>query len=548
MAGNDTNTMTQVLIRKFTDSYMETLFYFCLKKTGNSTDAEDLTQDIALQILSALTHGTIPTSFSAWVWQIARNRYAVWANGKHQSAEAVTGSDIGDCEIEDEGESVPDTLIHAEQLSLLRRELAFIKNEYRSLLVAYYMEQKRLREIADALHLSENAVKKRLCRARKILKEGMDMARTFGVRSYRPEEITYTNNCKHPGKKNQPYSIFEHKLYQNIFLEAYGNPSDAETLSLELGIALPYMEDELEYLTRETLLAKQGQTYQTAFPMISRTAQEQVHLAQLTAAPDITNALTRFVDGLHDACLVHGYAYYGTYQDYESAKWTLLMLAYDHFFGTVYHSNAQIAPSARTARAHTARPDGGMWDLIGYQCCGVTEPNFVGNHGSGSGFQQFRYEFDGIADRTPPFLTEEEARVLRSYVTKTESQTERETASRLYTYGYLNKDGDSYTPNILVFSTDEIKERIRSFDSDTIKTLTALAEDAACQMETLYHTVADSIRSDLPELFREDDYQCGLAIDNCCFARGYIMAEALRKGYLLPADKVNAAIGAHMYL
>ena len=68
------NEIRDRLIKEFTENYMEKLFYFCLKKTGNHTEAEDLTQDIALQIVTALNKGTIPTSFSAWVWQIARNR------------------------------------------------------------------------------------------------------------------------------------------------------------------------------------------------------------------------------------------------------------------------------------------------------------------------------------------------------------------------------------------------------------------------------------------------------------------------------------------
>lgn len=71
--------MCDRLESEFAENYMEKLFYFCLKKTGSSTEAEDLTQDIALHILTALNRGTIPESFSAWVWQIARNRYSVWA-------------------------------------------------------------------------------------------------------------------------------------------------------------------------------------------------------------------------------------------------------------------------------------------------------------------------------------------------------------------------------------------------------------------------------------------------------------------------------------
>ena len=125
----ETNGMRDRLINEFAENYMEKLFYFCLKKTGNQVEAEDLTQEIALQIITALNKGTIPTSFSAWVWQIARNCYAKWAKEKHSQNESVTGSDIGDYEIEDKSENILNEMIHTEQMALLRRELAFIKSD-----------------------------------------------------------------------------------------------------------------------------------------------------------------------------------------------------------------------------------------------------------------------------------------------------------------------------------------------------------------------------------------------------------------------------------
>ena len=191
----ETNEIRDRLIKEFTENYMEKLFYFCLKKTGNNTEAEDLTQDIALQIVTALNKGTIPTSFSAWVWQIARNRYSVWAEDKHKRNELQSDSDIGDYEIKDEDGNILDEMVHTEQMALLRRELAFIKSDYRNIIVSYYIDNKSIRDISFSLALSENTVKQRLFRARQILKEGMDMAREFGVRSYKPEEITFTNSC-----------------------------------------------------------------------------------------------------------------------------------------------------------------------------------------------------------------------------------------------------------------------------------------------------------------------------------------------------------------
>ena len=43
-------------IREFTGK----LFYFCLKKTGNSHEAEDLSADICLSVLTSLERGSRP--------------------------------------------------------------------------------------------------------------------------------------------------------------------------------------------------------------------------------------------------------------------------------------------------------------------------------------------------------------------------------------------------------------------------------------------------------------------------------------------------------
>ena len=156
------NELCNTLINEFTENYIEKLFYFCLKKTGNHIEAEDMTQDIALHIMTALNKGTIPTSFSAWIWQIARNRYSTWANEKHKKNVSFSTHDITDYEIENKDENILDEMIQTEQIALLRRELAFIKSDYRDIVVAYYIENKSVCEIASSLSLSENAVKQRL--------------------------------------------------------------------------------------------------------------------------------------------------------------------------------------------------------------------------------------------------------------------------------------------------------------------------------------------------------------------------------------------------
>ena len=250
----DTNQLCNRLIHEFAENYMGKLFYFCLRKTGDPNEAEDLTQDIALNVLTALEKGSVPESFSAWVWQIARNRYSVWADEKHKRHALVTGSDASDYEIEDDSPGVLDEMIHAEQIALLRRELAFIKSIYRNVVVSYYLDGKSIRDIAASMSLSVSAVEQRLFRARKILKEGMDMAREFGRRSYDPESIGFCTSGSQPG--GHPWPAIQRKIPINILCEANNNPSTVQELSVALGIALPYMEEEIELLEDAELLKK----------------------------------------------------------------------------------------------------------------------------------------------------------------------------------------------------------------------------------------------------------------------------------------------------
>lgn len=235
-----TNSFQEKLISEFTENYMEKLFYFCLKKTSDSHEAEDLASDISLCIITELRKGTVPMNFSAWIWQIARNRYSAWADAKHKRSEAVSGADIADFEIEDEQNALENKVIQSETTTLLRRELAFISAEYREIVVAYYIEDRKAKDIASALSIPEGTVKTKLFRARNILKEGMHMAREFGIKSYKPENVYFT--ASGDMSQGDPHSAVQRMIPKNILLEASGNPSTLEELSIELGIAMPYKD------------------------------------------------------------------------------------------------------------------------------------------------------------------------------------------------------------------------------------------------------------------------------------------------------------------
>ena len=319
------------LVNTLVKDHIDKLFYFCLKKTGNSFEAEDLTSDILLNILSSLEKGLLPISFSTWVWQIARNRYCVWAEKKHRHNEWLSGSDIGDYEIEDEDAKLEDQLMQSENMALLRRELAFISSEYRNIIVAYYIEDRKIKDIAASLHLPEGTVKSRLFRARKILKEGMNMAREFGVRSYKPEDIDFATSGYQPS--GLPDDAIKRKLPKNILLEADNNPMTVEKLAIELGTAVPYMEEEVELLVRATLLKKVGDKYVTSFFIVNKECRLKIYYAQRKTSKERSAIVDTIVSDSLEEIRAMGIVPNGMSD--ADLKWWATIYAVDHFIQTL---------------------------------------------------------------------------------------------------------------------------------------------------------------------------------------------------------------------
>ncbi|MBQ9746895.1 MAG: sigma-70 family RNA polymerase sigma factor [Clostridia bacterium] len=515
---------------RFAEEYHGKIFYFFLKKTGNEHHAEELASDIGFEVLSALARGNVPAEFSAWVWKIARNVHAKWAKKKYYSHDAEN-ADIDEMEyLLASEENVESALIFSEELAAMRRELAFIRSDYREILVAHYLGEKSVSVISRELGVPLGTVKTKLQNGRKILKEGMNMAREFGKRSYNPEQVTFVNNCTHFGKNGQPWTILNHALYKNIFLEAYGEPKTAEELSLELGIALPYMEDELKFLKRETFLTHRDGKYETAFPILSREAQEAMHAYNSGINEEATMLLCELADKCAAACEAAGISFWGKFQSYEEAKWSLLLLIFD-----------QVKHAVMPAQApHTKRPCGGEWDIVGFEDLNISVPAFVGQHTSKCGFSQYKYNFHGIGDRTPDFLENNEAEALRKLAVGENIDSGSEEAKNLLKYGYARMENGKITANICVFEKDKLglAKEARAELSAIYEKLTALFRGSAAEAKK-------TLLCDIPESLRENAAAIDVMHGSLTIERGYVIEKALETGWLCETD---AMIGAYMII
>ncbi len=517
------------LMNDFSENYMEKVFYFCLRKTGDEYCAEDLTQDIALSVLSELRHGVIPDNFSAYVWQIARNRYSKWAERKHKKADFQASADIGDYEISN-GETLYDEYVHREDISLLQRELAFISHEYRNIVVAYYIDDRSVKDIAAALSLPEGTVKSKLFRARNILKEGMNMAREFGKLSYKPEDIRFIKNGN-DGNDGTPWTIVNRKLCKNILLAAYRTPSTAKELAIELGVALPYMEDELNMLVDATLMKKNGNKCETSFIIVSADAQDNIAKDLKRIAPELTNAI---IDALEyrTSCLnSRGVEWHRGFQDYEDMKWTMLMRMADSISGKAEDKANSDMGYKNGNSGCTPRPNGGRWDIIGKEEYRGKCPDFVGRHGRDNetgDFWHYKFNYMGIRDQTPEFLYDNEIATLLSVIENYTEGLFQNVLEYLTNYGYLKKNGYGYIPTFAVFNGDTDK----LLNDDESAEYKKLCDKAINIVSEHYKLCCDVIRAEIPEFMRDNAHQIEFACSTIMSIRGAVLEEALHTKYI----------------
>ncbi|MBQ3489449.1 MAG: sigma-70 family RNA polymerase sigma factor [Clostridia bacterium] len=543
---NDKTTHDRM--REYAENYMEQIFYFALKKTGNYHEAEELTSDISMNILSALHSGTIPRNFSAWIWQIARNRYCFWAQQKHRHSENQASSEALMENISNDDKDIADILVHEEELALLRRELAFVSSDYRNIVAMYYLENRKVSDIAERLQLPGGTVVSKLHRARNILREGMRMTRKFGKRSYDPEKFRFSVICNRKGNAGEPWCYMNSKLHQNIYLEGYDDPKTAETFALELGVALPYMEDELERLTRASLLTKKDNRYETAFPIISKDALAQIHSYYGVLMPKLVPLLEENIDRFTDQYRESGDSYYGEYQSYEQAKWTLLLMTYTDLY-------TLCGNSPKTPLGNTPRPAHGIWDVYATEQADFL-PCQVGFTHMADSLYQYLIGYGNLMRKTL-LPTAEEAIALCNLVRG--EAYDKKLAKKLISYGYVKRIGHADIPAVAVFRKNS-NENFLAFCKKGIFSKTfreharrrkILHENILTLLSEMNQCVYDILYRDLPKNIRNNEKFIQALLYSYCnqggsFTLGYILETALADGWLRYDENIPPSVGAYV--
>lgn len=341
---------------------LQKLFYFSLKKTGNPHEAEELVQETAFEMIKMLNQGYEPDNFNAWMWTVVKKRYARWCKNKQIKLSRYETEDISNYNEIASDECVEDNILQNEDIELLRRELALMTRDYREIVVSYYCGNKKINAISKVTGLPEGTVKRKLHEARKNIMEGMKMARTNGQRSYAPEDISFSytvNNSSESYPLGKPWNLLKSLASKNIVLEAYNNPSTVEELSLALGVAAPYIEDELKNLLETEVMVKCGDgRLETNFVILDAKTQKRLielcEEAGKKVCPLICETIEKNINRIRKV----GFINHDMPKEY--LYWCLLYITLERLMYKVIEDR-------KIESTVTKRPNGDEWDLTAYE-------------------------------------------------------------------------------------------------------------------------------------------------------------------------------------
>ena len=157
--------------RELIDNYREPVLRLCRGFTGSGDDAEDLAQDIFLEVFRSIRRFRGQSSLSTWIYRIAVNKSLnfIRYRKKRDYDEYNQAADIEDRDNEES--SADEQLVQKEHAAALHDAIDSLPSAQRTAFVLSKYEDMKYSEIADIMKTSVSSVESLLFRAKRNLQE-----------------------------------------------------------------------------------------------------------------------------------------------------------------------------------------------------------------------------------------------------------------------------------------------------------------------------------------------------------------------------------------
>lgn len=152
--------------------YQVRVFRFILRKVRTEAVAEELTNEVFMEVWRNASRFEGRSSLSSWILGIAHNR-AISSLRKRRESELDEDS-VG--AIADDSDDPEVTAQKTDKGALLRQCMERLSDEHRTIIDLVYYHEKSIAEVAEIVDIPQNTVKTRMFYARKKLSEFLEEA------------------------------------------------------------------------------------------------------------------------------------------------------------------------------------------------------------------------------------------------------------------------------------------------------------------------------------------------------------------------------------
>lgn len=312
-----------------TPDLLDSLFGFAYKRSFSRDEAQDLCQEIIVQVLQAFKRNSEVENIEAYIWQIAHNTYSNYVK-QQKKRQAFTKKGYLQNEYQEDGfeEDVLARLLNHQQLDKTKHEIAFLGKIYRGVMVLFYIEELPISEIAKRLNIPENRVKQRLFSAREKIRKEVRGMETNALK-LKPNGLALFGTGDF-SDSNGIGSLVNRLLAHNILIACRTTAKSSEEIARELEIPSVFIEDELRSLENGgVLIQKANGKYLTDFIILDLDIYMEIHIKHYELAGELRDIVARYVT--ENTEKIMGIDYLVPPESFEFALWTLIPLIADQY-------------------------------------------------------------------------------------------------------------------------------------------------------------------------------------------------------------------------
>ena len=473
-------------------AFLDKIYQFSYRRCNASYEAEDLCSDIILTVISAVHKQEQIENFYAFVWTVARRVYADFCENRTKLRQ-VYSEDTLNFELSEKENGI-DRLIEKtsdrETLKRIFAEIAFLAKAYREVMVLYYLDEMKVKNISEKLNISETTVKQRLFFARNTVRKEVEIMNERNL-SLKPVSLAFIGTGNPSG--NDPRTKAERILSQNLVYACKDKAKSAKELSDELCVPMPYIEDELEIQLKGEngsygFLRKMGDKY------ISN-----VIIAENSEFNEAGKIYTKHLDELCEKLKNHlqshreeflNFPYLSRQTDLRFILWTLISESVwhlkervDEILETEFFKKVK-QPQRKFTTVGVAIPYGASYSARFYGCDGNETHDFCGysyvfiRNIYGKRMNRHFYCGQTITNDEKLRLT---LKAIGGMDMNTLDETQREIAAKAIECGFLRKNGEILEPRIVAIEQKDW-ENFRNLLCEYYDSIEDIAKEIAEEM------------------------------------------------------------------